>query len=117
MLVFVLNTWSGRYLDSSIHLAYILLRTVEKWGTSKSAVYVKKRSRRKKKRGKTPCYDITSLCDLSYFLKKGKVGVTEEEGVVDVGSEDDSEDDANDLQAQRFEFEKYEAVGVSITSG
>jgi replication fork protection complex subunit Tof1/Swi1 len=45
---------------------------------------------------------------------EGKIGVTEEEGVVDVASEEDSESD-DDLQAQRFEFEKYEAVSVKST--
>lgn len=43
-------------------------------------------------------------------------GITEEEGIVDVQSDEDAEDDkaaADDLmQEQMFVFEKYEAVSI-----
>ena len=40
------------YLDSSIHLAYVLLRMLEKWGRQKGDVYVRRRRMRAKNRSK-----------------------------------------------------------------
>ncbi|CAE6415167.1 unnamed protein product [Rhizoctonia solani] len=78
------------YLDSAVHLAYVLLRMLEKWAQSQGEMYVRK----KKKKSRA---------------KKAK-GVSEEEGIVDVESDEDNEKAAQDLvKEQMFVFEKYEA--------
>ncbi|CAE6475330.1 unnamed protein product [Rhizoctonia solani] len=77
------------YLDSAVHLAYVLLRMLEKWAHSQGEMYV-----RKKKKSLT---------------KKAK-GVSEEEGIVDVDSDEGEEKATEDLvKEQMFVFEKYEA--------
>ncbi|KAG8990291.1 Topoisomerase 1-associated factor 1 [Tulasnella sp. JGI-2019a] len=87
------------YLDSSIHLSYVLLRVLEKWAKAKGeggAMVVRKK---KKKAGK----------------KRAK-GVTEEEGIVDVPSEEDEgpdDDEAaaaaeDDFKDSMLTFEAYE---------
>ncbi|KAL5639939.1 hypothetical protein ACGC1H_006487 [Rhizoctonia solani] len=76
------------YLDSAVHLAYVLLRMLEKWAQSQGEIYVRK----KKKKA------------------RAKKGVSEEEGIVDVESDEDNEKAAQDLvKEQMFVFEKYEA--------
>ncbi|KIJ43813.1 hypothetical protein M422DRAFT_136778, partial [Sphaerobolus stellatus SS14] len=74
------------YLDSSVHLAYTLLRMLERWGKKKGDVYVRRKTKSKNRR-------------------RGK-----EEGVVDVA---DVEDEANNeeemIEEQMFTFEKFEA--------
>ncbi|CAE6369742.1 unnamed protein product [Rhizoctonia solani] len=78
------------YLDSAVHLAYVLLRMLEKWAQSQGEMYVRK----KKKKSRA---------------KKAK-GVSEEEGIVDVESDDDNEKPTEDLvKEQMFVFDKYEA--------
>ncbi|KAF8578836.1 timeless-domain-containing protein [Ramaria rubella] len=80
------------YLDSSINLAYVLLRMLERWGKKKGDVYVRRRRTRAKNR------------------RKGK-GVPEEEGVLDVADvEDEVAPDDNDvIEEQMFTFDKFEA--------
>ncbi|KDN42043.1 hypothetical protein RSAG8_07088, partial [Rhizoctonia solani AG-8 WAC10335] len=78
------------YLDSAVHLAYVLLRMLEKWAQSQGEIYVRKRKKKSR-------------------AKKAK-GVSEEEGIVDVESDEDDEKAAKDLvKEQMFVFEKYEA--------
>jgi hypothetical protein len=45
-----------RYLDSSVHLAYLLLRMLERWARTKGEMYVRKtkKAKRKSKKGATP---------------------------------------------------------------
>ncbi|KAG8868501.1 Topoisomerase 1-associated factor 1, partial [Tulasnella sp. 331] len=81
------------YLDSSIHLSYVLLRVLEKWAKAKGeggAMVV-----RKKKKA----------------AKKAK-GVTEEEGIVDVPSDEDEEAERaaeeDDFKDSMLTFEAYE---------
>ncbi|QRV99102.1 topoisomerase 1-associated factor 1 [Ceratobasidium sp. AG-Ba] len=78
------------YLDSAVHLAFVLLRMLEKWAHSQGEMYVRKRKKAKAKKAK---------------------GVTEEEGIVDVESEGEQDKAAADdlIQEQMFVFEKYEA--------
>ncbi|CAE6535100.1 unnamed protein product [Rhizoctonia solani] len=81
---------SVAYLDSAVHLAYVLLRMLEKWAHSQGEMYVRK----KKKKSRA---------------KKAK-GVSEEEGIVDVESDEDDEKAAKDLvKEQMFVFDNYEA--------
>ncbi|KAJ1301303.1 hypothetical protein OPQ81_003705 [Rhizoctonia solani] len=78
------------YLDSAVYLAYVLLRMLEKWAHSQGEIYVRKRKKKAR-------------------AKKAK-GVSEEEGIVDVGSDEDDQKAADDLvKEQMFVFEKYEA--------
>ncbi|CAE6484806.1 unnamed protein product [Rhizoctonia solani] len=78
------------YLDSAVHLAYVLLRMLEKWAHSQGEIYVRKRKKKSR-------------------AKKAK-GVSEEEGIVDVESDEDEGKAAEDLvKEQMFVFEKYEA--------
>ncbi|KAH7337412.1 timeless protein-domain-containing protein [Rhizoctonia solani] len=78
------------YLDSAVHLAYVLLRMLEKWAHSQGEIYVRKRKKKSR-------------------AKKVK-GVSEEEGIVDVESDEDEGKAAEDLvKEQMFVFEKYEA--------
>lgn len=47
-----LTSRPGRYLDSVIHLSYVLLRMLEKYSKSKAFMYVrKKKSKAKKRKG------------------------------------------------------------------
>jgi hypothetical protein len=47
-----MNRNCNSYLDSSIHLAYVLLKMLEKWGKEKGDVYVRRRRMRAKNRGR-----------------------------------------------------------------
>ncbi|KAF8607094.1 timeless-domain-containing protein [Ceratobasidium sp. AG-I] len=82
------------FLDSAVHLAYVILRMLEKWAHSQGEMYVRKRKKKAK-------------------AKRAKGGVTEETGIVDVESEEEPEGDnaaAEDIvHEQMFVFEKYEA--------
>ncbi|KAG8711383.1 Topoisomerase 1-associated factor 1, partial [Ceratobasidium sp. 394] len=82
------------YLDSAVHLAFVLLRMLEKWAHSQGEMYVRKRKKKAR-------------------AKRAK-GVTEEEGIVDVESDDENPEAAKAaaedlIQEQMFVFEKYEA--------
>ncbi|KAG8738044.1 Topoisomerase 1-associated factor 1 [Ceratobasidium sp. 414] len=79
------------YLDSAVHLAFVLLRMLEKWAHSQGEIYVRKRKKKAR-------------------AKKAKA-ITEEDGIVDVESDEEvAKAAAEDLvQEQMFEFEKYEA--------
>ncbi|KAF8513196.1 timeless protein-domain-containing protein [Gautieria morchelliformis] len=85
------------YLDSSIQLAYVLLRMLEKWGKQKGDVYVRRRRMRAKNRGRGKG-------------GRGK-GVPEEEGVLDVADVDDevAAEDERIIEEQMFTFDKFEA--------
>ncbi|CAE7152048.1 unnamed protein product, partial [Rhizoctonia solani] len=82
------------FLDSAVHLAYVLLRMLEKWAQSQGEMYVRK----KKKKSRA---------------KKGRLSMLSahiQEGIVDVESDEDDEKAAKDLvKEQMFVFDKYEA--------
>ncbi|KAF8893088.1 timeless protein-domain-containing protein [Infundibulicybe gibba] len=79
------GTQSLAYLDSSIYLAYILLKMLEKWSKVKGgAAYVRKRKLR----------------------RKGKKGATEEESIPDV--EEEVEEAEDTIQETMFTFEAFE---------
>ncbi|KAL1742157.1 timeless protein-domain-containing protein [Schizophyllum fasciatum] len=84
------GTQSLTYLDASIHLAYSLLKMLERWGKQAGGkdVYVrkKKKVRRRKKRTAT----------------------TEEEGIVDVEEEEVEVSDNDTIQEAIFTFEAFE---------
>ncbi|KAF9644412.1 timeless-domain-containing protein [Thelephora ganbajun] len=82
------GTQSLVYLDSSVHLAYALLRMLEKWtkvGGGRE-MYVRKKARRKKK----------------------AKGPTEEEGIPDVEEEEAGENEEEEVKDMRLTFEGFE---------
>jgi replication fork protection complex subunit Tof1/Swi1 len=83
------GTQSLTYLNSSVYLAYALLRMLERWGKeNSSAMYVRKKAIRKKK-------------------GKGK-GPSEEDGVPDVEDEGDAEEEEDIIHETMFTFEAFE---------
>ncbi|CAE6474022.1 unnamed protein product [Rhizoctonia solani] len=77
------------YLDSAVHLAYVLLRMLEKWALTQGEIYVRKKKKSRAKKAK---------------------GVSEEEGIVDVESDQGEDKTTEELvKEQMFVFEKYEA--------
>ncbi|KAI0672215.1 timeless-domain-containing protein [Trametes maxima] len=84
------GTQSLAYLDASVHLAYALLRMLEKWGKrqGKAEMYVRKKAKPKKKRaGKT----------------------TEEgEGVPDVEEDEPQKEEEDVVNETMFTFDQFE---------
>ncbi|OSD01035.1 timeless-domain-containing protein [Trametes coccinea BRFM310] len=84
------GTQSLAYLDATVHLAYSLLRTLEKWSKrqGKGEMYVRRKAKPKKKRtGKT----------------------TEEgEGVPDVEEEEPQEEEEEVIDETMFTFDQFE---------
>ncbi|KAG8920724.1 Topoisomerase 1-associated factor 1 [Tulasnella sp. 418] len=80
------------YLDSTIHLGYVLLRVLEKWAKTRGEMVVRRKKKAKNKK------------------KKAK-GVTEEEGIVDVASEEEMEEvnEEHEYRESMTTFEVYEA--------
>ncbi|KAL4067395.1 timeless protein-domain-containing protein [Scleroderma yunnanense] len=84
------GTQSLTYLSASVHLAYALLRMLERWGKENSgAMYVRKKKVSRRKKGKAN-------------------GTTEEDGVPDV--EDEAADDSTEevIHETMFTFEAFE---------
>ncbi|KAI0942849.1 hypothetical protein AcV7_002147 [Taiwanofungus camphoratus] len=81
------GTQSLTYLDSSVHLAYALLRLLERWGKKrgKGEMYVRRRANSRRKR-------------------KGR----DEEGVPDVEEEEDHHSDEEIVHETMFTFEMFE---------
>ncbi|KAF5339101.1 hypothetical protein D9611_011155 [Ephemerocybe angulata] len=81
------GTQSLVYLDASVHLAYVLLRGLERWARERGdGTYVRRRMARRRK----------------------KKGVTEEEGIPDV-EEEPVEVEEDVVQETLFTFEAFEA--------
>ncbi|KAH0831354.1 timeless protein-domain-containing protein [Lanmaoa asiatica] len=82
------GTQSLTYLNSSVYLAYALLRMLERWGKeNSSAMYVRKKAIRK---------------------KKGKGNSLEEDGVPDVEDEGDTGEEEDMIHETMFTFEAFE---------
>ncbi|KAF9001196.1 timeless protein-domain-containing protein [Cyathus striatus] len=80
------GTQSLVYLDASVHLAYALLRMLERWGKGKGGdMYVRKKTTKRKKKGKV---------------------MDEESGIPDV--EEVEEDDEEVIHETMFTFEAFE---------
>ncbi|KAF8177653.1 timeless protein-domain-containing protein [Pholiota molesta] len=80
------GTQSLAYLDSSVYLAYALLRMLERWGKEKgSESYVRQKVSKKKRKSK---------------------GITEEEGIPDVEEEEVEDEVINETM---FTFEAFES--------
>ncbi|KAF9484295.1 timeless-domain-containing protein [Pholiota conissans] len=80
------GTQSLAYLDSSVYLAYALLRMLERWGKEKgSETYVRQKVAKKKRKSK---------------------GITEEEGIPDVEEEEEEEEVIHETM---FTFDAFES--------
>lgn len=80
------------YLDASVHLAYTLMRLLERWSKVKGdEVYVRKKTIKKRRKTK---------------------GITEEEGIPDIEDDEDEEHVVFDdtIQETLFTFEAFEMV-------
>ncbi|KAG6380363.1 timeless protein-domain-containing protein [Boletus reticuloceps] len=83
------GTQSLTYLNSSVYLAYELLRMLERWGKeNSSAMYVRKKAIRKKK-------------------AQGN-GPSEEDGVPNIEDEGDTEEEEDIIHETMFTFEAFE---------
>ncbi|GJJ14718.1 hypothetical protein Clacol_008985 [Clathrus columnatus] len=85
---------SVAYLDSAVHLAYVLLRMLEKWGKQKGDVYVRRRRTRAKNR-------------------RQRKGVSEGEGVIDIEEVEEVVQPEDMIEEQMFTFDKFEAKFAS----
>lgn len=87
------GTQSLTYLDSSVYLAWSLLRMLERWGKGGGEeMYVRKKKMRKRKG------------------KKGASATEEGEGVPDVEDIEEVADDDDVVLETMFTFETFEAV-------
>ena len=103
------GTQSLVYLDSSVHLAYALLRMLEKWtkvGGGRE-MYVRKKARRKKKaKGSSSKLLRLSFVSICTFIS----GPTEEEGIPDVEEEEAEKNEEEEVKEMRLTFEGFELV-------
>ena len=102
------GTQSLVYLDSSVHLAYALLRMLEKWtkvGGGRE-MYVRKKARRKKPKGHTL---VTFVLHVGINNLTTVLGPTEEEGILDVEDEVERDED-EEVKEMRLTFEGFELV-------
>ncbi|KAM0754978.1 timeless-domain-containing protein [Meredithblackwellia eburnea MCA 4105] len=87
------STQSLKYLDSVMHLSYVLLRMLEKYSKSKAYMYVRKKKSRARKR-----------------KSKRNTGDDEGDGVGQFNEEEEEMDrGAKTYGEHTFEFEKFEA--------
>ena len=100
------GTQSLVYLDSSIHLAYALLRMLEKWtkvGGGRE-MYVRKKARRRKAKGPF------SWPLVPHRHSRLVSGPTEEEGIPDVEEEEVEKNEEEEVKEMRLTFEGFELV-------
>ncbi|KAJ8588043.1 timeless-domain-containing protein [Rhizopogon salebrosus TDB-379] len=84
------GTQSLTYLNASVHLAYALLRMLERWGNENSgAVYVRKKKSNKRK-------------------KATGQGPADEDGVPDVENEPDGDSEEEVIHETMFTFDAFE---------
>lgn len=111
-----LTSRPGRYLDSVIHLSYVLLRMLEKYSKSKAFMYVrKKKSKAKKRKGERDPVSWTEYDELTCCPRRSAKKPDEEEGDgIGQGDEEEEEMDRGALSygEHAFEFEKFEAVSA-----
>ena len=102
------GTQSLTFLDSSIHLAYALLRMLENWGKSKGdETYVRQKTSKKRRRKTGRPLNFYHGLRTSWRTSKFK-GKSEEDGIPDVEEEEDEEDDI--IHETLFTFEAFESV-------
>lgn len=99
------GTQSLTFLDSSVHLAYALLKMLEKWGKSMgSETYVRQKTSKRRQRRNTGRWHSFLLQITSFNPLKGK---SEEDGIPDV-EEYDEEDEI--VHETLFTFEAFQSV-------
>lgn len=102
------GTQSLVYLDSSVHLAYALLRMLEKWTKTKGSkeMYIRKKARKKKRKG---AQGESIQTNLKRYLKYS-TAIAEEEGIPDFEDEDDEREDEEAVRDMKITFEGFEAA-------
>jgi replication fork protection complex subunit Tof1/Swi1 len=108
------GTQSLTYLNASVHLAYALLRMLERWGKENSgAVYVRKKksSKWKKTTGKPRMFHLQC-----HFKVIAGQGPTDEDGVPDVENEPDGDSEEEVNHETMFTFDAFELVCHMIES-
>jgi replication fork protection complex subunit Tof1/Swi1 len=100
------GTQSLAYLDSSVHLAYALLRMLESWSKKGNETYVRQKVAKKRRKSKGGC----SLGNKVNPPLISSPATPEEEGIPDV-EVDDSDDDV--INETLFTFEAFESVSQS----
>lgn len=79
----------ARYLDSAVHLSYVLLRMLERWGKQSGQMYIRRASRKKKRNTQN--------------------NIPEEEGIPDDDSDDEQVEKMQEM-LQEMTLEKFESV-------
>jgi len=79
----------ARYLDSVVHLSYVLLRMLERWGKQSGQMYIRRTSKKKK---------IST-----------RNGIPEEEAIPDDDSDDEQIGKMQEM-LQEMTLEKFESV-------
>ena len=104
---------SVAYLDAVVHLAYVLLRMLEKYSKSNSYMFVRKRKAKKAKRNNGQSISVHS-CDPGTSLLTCRCALCP---VRNGRAEDDGENEDVDMDRgavsygeHAFAFEKYETV-------
>ena len=96
-----------RYLEANVHMAYVLLRMLERWGSKHGGLYIRKT--KKKKTGNQSNYmSCKKIINSRFYLAAGN---PEEEGVVDDVSDEDTRITEEILQ--EMTLEKFEHVSFS----
>lgn len=100
------GTQSLVYLDSSVHMAYALLRMLEKWSKGKGETLVRRKVKKKRARGKLVLVSSSSNdWRLSYkILGKNDNDAT----AVDDG--DENEESEEEIHESMFTFDAFEQV-------
>lgn len=101
------GTQSLRYLDSSVHLAYALLRMLERWSKRSGEMYVRKKAKKKTKGNPTI---LLPFCSSLILLIVRRDHDTEAGPVPDVEEEPEPEPDEEVIHETMFTFDSFEAV-------
>ena len=87
---------SLRYLDSAVHLSYVLLRMLERWGKQNGQMYIRRASKKKKMTAHS--------------------SVPDEEGIPDDDSNDEQIEKMQEM-LQEMTLEKFESVSRLCSLG
>jgi replication fork protection complex subunit Tof1/Swi1 len=111
------GTQSLSFLRSSVHLAYALMRMLEKWAkTIGDGLYVRKRAKPKRKRGANKSAWVVHECDVFFLVRANPhvlVHTTDEpDGVPDAEEEETVQGQPEDavIEETMFTFESFELV-------
>jgi len=105
------GTQSLAYLDSSVYLAYALMRMLEKWGKAKGdGTYVRKKTKKQRKNKSDwaiSCFNSTHIPTFLFFI-----AISEEDGIPDVEEIEDDDDEI--VHETLFTFDAFESVIIRV---